>query len=461
MRKNKAFWAGLIFLVTFLPRLYRINNPVADWHSWRQADTAAVARNFVKDGFNLWYPQSDSLLALNDKGLPNPNRYFINEFPLYNAIVARVYQLWGVKEAYARLVSVMFASAGAAALYLLARRWFGDKIALTAGWFYALNPYNIYYGRVIMPDPAFVGLTLVALTWFVYRPWSWGSAFVLALSLLVKPYAVFLLPLFIFLGKIKLKPMLIWLALALLPLGLWRVHVFKHPEGSFASWWLLNGSQIRWSGAFFRWLIVERLNRLIFASGGFVLLALGFWRSFQDKKYLTVLIWWLSLAAYLVVFAMGNVTHDYYQLPLVPAGSLLMAIGFWQLAAAKKFGFVRWLNWAFALALAGSSLAFGWYEVRGFFNINRPEIVAAGRAVDRLTEPEALVVAAYNADPAFLYQTNRHGWPDGVDLEAKVKAGAAYYVSVDFDSVSQYLETRCPVVEKTNEYVIFRIKDCL
>ena len=127
MRKSKWLLGLLVFILTFVPRLYRINNPVADWHSWRQADTAAVARNFVKDGFNLLYPQSDSFLALNDRGLANPNRYFINEFPFYNAVVAGVYQLFGINETYARLVSVAFASFGAVALYLITLKLFGQK----------------------------------------------------------------------------------------------------------------------------------------------------------------------------------------------------------------------------------------------------------------------------------------------------------------------------------------------
>ena len=35
-------WSILIavIILTALVRLYRINTPLADWHSWRQADTA-------------------------------------------------------------------------------------------------------------------------------------------------------------------------------------------------------------------------------------------------------------------------------------------------------------------------------------------------------------------------------------------------------------------------------------
>src|SRR3990172_6816870 len=106
----------MLVALTFTVRLYRIDNPVADWHSWRQADTAAVARNFVKADFNLLSPQSDSFLALNEHGLENPNRWFINEFPFYNALVALVYKQFGINVIYARLVSVAFATLGALCL---------------------------------------------------------------------------------------------------------------------------------------------------------------------------------------------------------------------------------------------------------------------------------------------------------------------------------------------------------
>src|SRR3989344_2851928 len=97
-----------LFVLTFVPRLYKISNPVADWHSWRQSDTAAVARSLYTEEFNLLFPRAHNYLPMN--GLPNPNRYFLNEFPFYNALVALIYQITGVNEMFARLVSVFFAS---------------------------------------------------------------------------------------------------------------------------------------------------------------------------------------------------------------------------------------------------------------------------------------------------------------------------------------------------------------
>ena len=46
----------LIFLLGFVVRLYKFNGPVADWHSWRQADTSSVSRNFVNKGFDILHP---------------------------------------------------------------------------------------------------------------------------------------------------------------------------------------------------------------------------------------------------------------------------------------------------------------------------------------------------------------------------------------------------------------------
>ncbi len=58
MVKLKSFWLlGFILIVGLVVRLYRINEPLADWHSWRQADTAAVTREYVKNGIDLLRPR--------------------------------------------------------------------------------------------------------------------------------------------------------------------------------------------------------------------------------------------------------------------------------------------------------------------------------------------------------------------------------------------------------------------
>ena len=79
----------LILIAGFVVRLYRFDNPIADWHSWRQADTSAVSRNFVQNGFDLLHPKFEDISNV-PSGLDNPNGYRFVEFPIYNAFQAGI-----------------------------------------------------------------------------------------------------------------------------------------------------------------------------------------------------------------------------------------------------------------------------------------------------------------------------------------------------------------------------------
>lgn len=472
MKKLHEWLAVAVLLIVCVgARSYKITAPLADWHSWREADTAAVARNFVKAKFDLLYPQSDSLLALNEAGLPNPNRYFINEFPFYNAVVAVLYKMFGVNTAIGRGVSIFFAALGAFFLYLLTRKLAGVGIALLALGYYALNPYNIYYGRFFTPDPTFVALSIISLYWCVRwvesKKLVHGLLLMVAfgLAMLVKPYAAFMAIPIAYWVLINWKmaafrrPDVYLVALgSFLPLVLWRYHLSLHPEASFASTWLMNGDGIRFKGSFFRWIIFDRFNRLIFATGGFVLFVVGFLSSYMKKNYSFFFVWALAVLTYITVFAKGNVNHDYYQLPIMPVGAVLVALGSAALIKMGKTALQKWVNGGFVGILLILSLAFGWFEVRGFFNINNPAIVEAGTKVDEITEKDALVIADYQGDPAFLYQTNRYGWPIGGDVEGKIEEGADYYVTTSFNDDFNRLKSKYPVIFQNDVYAIIKLQ---
>lgn len=477
MKKLEVFFVVVILVAAFIVRLYKIDRPVADWHSWRQADTAAVARNFVKSKFNLLYPQSDSFLALNDKGLPNPNRYFINEFPLYNAIVAIIYKQFGINTTYARFVSLSFSLLGVLFLYLATKKLLGFKIASLTIFYYAFNPYSIFYSTVIMPDPTFVSLSIASLyfclTYVETKRFLYGAllASTFGAAMLVKPYAIFLiLPIayWIFLnwgfGAFKNFQLYLVTLASFIPFLLWRWHVFTNPEGAFASSWLFNQGNIRFTGAFFRWLIFERLNRIIFATGGFVLFVLGTVKSYQSKNSSFIFVWLASVLLYMTIFAKGNVNHDYYQLPIVPVGSVLVSLGAFTLFDLSYRFWAKVTTASIISFLIVLSFALGWYEVRGFFNINKPEIVEAGMRADLLLPKDAKVITPYGGDPAFLYQTNRYGYPI-VDkpLEKFIDEGFTYLISVETgDAGIQNLAQDCKVIEQTQNYLIVEIyKECI
>jgi hypothetical protein len=71
----------------------------------------------------------------------------------------------------------------------------------------------------------------------------------------------------------------------------------------------------------------------------------------------------------------------------------------------------------------------GFSQIKENYRINHPEIIEAGKVVDELTPKDSLVVAPYNGDTAFLYQTKRWGWPAIDDsIDHIIEKGADYYV---------------------------------
>lgn len=466
----------LLFVLTFVPRLYRFNNPIADWHSWRQADTAAVTRNFVQEGYTPFFPKFDTMNSLNETQTPNPKRYFFAEFPLYNSAVYIFYRAFHhfTLEQWGRIISILSSSFATICLYFLVREYSNKRIAFFSALFFAILPYNIYYGRVIMPDPMhilFSILTLYLVTiWLKTEKWYFSLLAGLActVAVLTKPYAlVLLLPIaYLFFTKWQFKTVLkpwvyIFAAIGLFPLFLWRQHINNYPEGMFGTTWLYNQGNIRFTGAYFRWLIYDRMNRLIFATGGFALFWIGFIKGYAKKEGLFYYLWFAAIWLFFIVIAKGNVTHDYYQMPLVPVGCIFMAIGLDVLLTSGHTLLQRGINIFVAFVLVLTMLAFGWYEVRDYFNINHPEIVQAGQWVDTHLPKNATVIAPYDEDPAFLYQTNRIGWTFGRDkIPQFIKEGAQYLVSVNYDDDTNYWMKKCTVVEKNPSFVVVDLRHC-
>src|SRR3989344_907325 len=111
MKLKEIVISFILVCIVVSVRLYRIQAPLADWHSWRQSDTASVARNYIKFGFDILRPRYDDLSNI-PSGKDNPSGWRMVEFPLYQFIgagLARGYPQISI-EIWLRLVSV-FASA--------------------------------------------------------------------------------------------------------------------------------------------------------------------------------------------------------------------------------------------------------------------------------------------------------------------------------------------------------------
>jgi hypothetical protein len=283
-----------------------------------------------------------------------------------------------------------------------------------------------------------------------------------ALSVLVKPTAGFLLLpvpyLLLHRRPWKVSSMLALLVfgiISLVPLLVWRNWIGRFPEGIPVFDWLLNKGNIRFKGAWFQWLFAERIAKLIFGFWGIIPLALGFVAPKNKNEGWTLSLMAIGGLLYLSIFAAGNVQHDYYQVILLPVLCLFAAKGYAFLVSGTSFSKVS--GTVLAVVSTLFFVAFSWYTIRTYYWINRPEIISAGREADRLLPRTAKVIAPYNGDTTFLYQTGRSGWPLGFDIDEKIAMGATHYVTVsptDNDWETKTLAETYTVLVRNEHYAI-------
>lgn len=466
---NQYFWLGIILILALLVRLYKIDAPIADWHSWRQADTASVTRNFIKEGLKPFLPKYDDMSGVSEHPLANPNRFRFVEFPIYNLAVYPLYLFFGVSELYHRLVSVLFSLGSLIFVYLISKKYLKIFGAYLSAIIFALMPFNVFFSRTTLPEPTFVFFAL-GMVYFVDR-WIWESKGIwgiwgyifTAAAFLIKPWAIFFIPPLIYSIYRKnekimsSKKYIVFFALAVLPFLLWRLWILQQPEGIPASSWLLNGDGIRLRPAFWWWIVSQRLGGEILGATGLVLFSIGLiTKPLKGPGGYFLHIWILSLFLYFVIFATGNVRHNYYQIIFVPTASIFMAKGFLELVKSNSSLIPRIWTIPLALAFLVLSFYFGWKVVGGFYQINNPVIIEAGRKADQILPKEAIVVAPYNGDSAFLYQTNRPGWAVvALPLPELVSDyGVTAYVSVSQDAKTKWVMRHFKILEENKNYMI-------
>jgi len=470
----------LAFLVGgFVVRLYRFNNPILDWHAWRQADTSAVSRNFVTMGFDLLHPRFDDLSNVpNSINLENPHGYRFVEFPIYNVLQAKAFLWFGhfTLEEWGRLVSIFSALLSAIFLYCIGKKYASGVVGLFAAFFYLFLPFNIYYTRVILPDPLMVTTTLGAL-WF-FSLWTeekrmikrWGfmvlTIVFAAAALLLKPFAIFFfLPMIViawnrwgwkFLLQAPLYGAFIF---ATLPLLWWRWWISHYPEGIPQSAWLFNEGNIRFTGAFFYWIFGRRIGELILGYVGAGIASVGI-LFLKGKKALFFLSFLFASLLYVSIVARGNVQHGYYQIPIVPSLALLMGLGSEIFIHPPKQFISRFVSYPLFVGLVLLTLSLSWYNVRNFFNINNPSLLVAGKAVDMLTPKNAKILAPLDGDTSFLYQTKRKGWASFEhSLPEMIKLGADYLVLANPNPKDYDIGKSYKIVSATNDYILFNLHE--
>lgn len=470
----------LILAIALLFRLYRIDIPLGDFHSWRQADTAAVARNFVNNGFNLLKPTYDDLTS-NQSGLENPQGLRLVEFPLYNATFAALYKYFPITslEIYGRLITIFFSLILIATLYFLLLKETGRLAACVGSLVYAVFPFFVFFSRVVLPHTmalACIFLSLTFLYLFSHEKSKFKNVIQLSLAtiffaaaLLITPYSVFyyLPTAYLFIKKYKWSiykklPVYLFYLITVAPLFLWRKYISQFPEGVPVNFWFMtyvNTSEgikyIFLKPAFFRWIFYERINNLILGGYLTTFFILGIIAKSKKYFFLSILI---SALAFLFTFEGVNVQHAYYQILILPAVAIFVALGVDFVSRNNKYFINPLLLIVASLAIFGFSFSISYYQVKDYYNYSS-DLVSIANIVKDLTKKDDKIVTDRTGDTTLLYLSERRGAPSvNKDLAELQKDGYKYFVTLKKDVIDDLKSKKqFELVFENEKFAIFKL----
>lgn len=463
----------LVFAFIFSIRIIYINNsPCEQGDFWRQSDTESIARNFIEDRFNIFYPQFNY-----DGEKPN---YVQLEFQITTFIIALLYRAFGYSNYIARLVPIMFFIGSAAYVYLITKRYYKNPAAWFAALAYAIMPMNIFYTRAIMPESAalffFTGAFYYFIKWYDDEklPMLFLSAVFTCLSISQKTPTVFmgLAMVFMLSKKYGLKFLAKW--------ELW----------AFAFISLLpNMLYIQWSKSIAEFDYVTNIGLLHivpktlktladiesykFAAGeiaaavspGLIALVLIGLIDIEWKKDYPVLFWTAAILIEVIAVA-AVIKLRYYFIFITPIAAILAGKTMGRLGKGKK---------TVIAVFAGLLVLTLWnYNGSKSFFVEKNNILKQAEIIDRYTNENDLIIIG-TVEPALLNQSRRSGWranikyykeiPSGAEKEINylIEKGADYFSPLggfiygDDGSYMEYLNTNFERLGE-GEYFIYKLR---
>ena len=496
----RSTWTMILLLfVAIGVRLIQIEQPFVDPWSWRQSDVAAIARNYLENGFHFSRPQID--WAGNAEG------YVGTEFPILPFLAALCYKATGVHEWIGRIQGVLFFAASLPFFFLLVRRIFGAVTAVWATFFYAFAPLSIVASRAFMPDMPSLSLAFAGMYFFLVwleendRRRLVLAALLISISLLIKlPTALIGAPLLYLvvaavydrrtssgdaLGGHRpplqelFKSRELWLfgIVVILPSAIWYWHAHRIAE-TFYPYHFFGGGGFRIMSPAWYWKIAQQIA---LSSLTPVLTVLALFGAFVTPrgKHSWVFHWWLGAMVLFIFFAGWGNRHQWYQLPLVPIAAVF--------AGCACQWFAHGLPARRTLLAPASVLValFGVYSyaaARPFYRSSAAGLRNLGIELKAATTPNALVVAATDGDPTVFYYAHRKGWhflEDGIyqgnprdsaqiieNLEKLRSRGATHLVFYAgtrwwldyYREFAERVAASATLVEETPEFTIYKLE---
>ncbi len=440
----------LIILLALAFRLYRIDFPMVDGHSWRQITNADIARHHAEGSLNLFVPR------VSWGGL---NGVVGMEFPLLQYVTGLLWTVTTELHWVARMVSVVFSLAGVIAIYFLGARLFGRPAGRAAAFLMAISPGAVYFGRSFLSDTPMMTLMIVAvLAWDRYfdRPTTKRAALAALATMMA---ALVKLPAILVFAPIAGlawargnwrgvfdRHLIAWCVASLAVVAGWywyadRIYletgltqaVFR-PSGTYPQAQAPGviyasvshfATMARLTDPSFWWDMVVRFWTLHLTPLGFLAVALSPLLLWRQRTGAVVGLWALGGAALLIVSAEGQWQHEFHQLPFLP--SLMLAFGVVAAPIFDRSQLARFLKPPLAAALvaialvAVATVSFVTSRVHHDLYRTTPEYAPAshfihfGNVVQGLVPPDSLVVTVdYERgganSPMLLFFSRRQGW---------------------------------------------------
>jgi 4-amino-4-deoxy-L-arabinose transferase-like glycosyltransferase len=479
MKKLDVVILSIILIVAFVFRLYKINSPLADFHSWRQVDTAAVARNYVKNGIDLFRPVYDDLSNVQS-GMDNPHGYRMVEFPIYNAIIAVLYKTFPVfsLEIWARLTTIIFSLIIISIIYYLLLKESSRMSAIFGSLTYAVFPFFVFFSRVVLPETAALSFSILGIFFFYLNTQPKAkrvlsilfyllSSIFFVCALLIKPTVLFyLFPIIVLfyrkykLNLIKKLDFYLYFIITLAPLFYWRMYIKNFPEGIPYSDWLftsVNTSEglksIFFRPSFFRWIFFERINNLIL--GGYLTLFFVLGVISKQKKYF-LLSFLFSTLAYIFVFQGGNLQHEYYQTLILPVFAMMVGLGVNFVFEHKNNFIGSFFTSILILSIFAFSFYFSYFKVKDYYSYSQ-ELVQEANIINSLTEPEDKIVTDRTGDTTLLYLADRRGAPAIFKDPMELKKLGYKYLITSSEGEIRMMKVDFEIVFENEKFTLFRL----
>ena len=479
-RPLPALLIGIVCCATAC-RLFGINQPFMDTNSWREADTAMIAENFYRAGYDIAHPRVN--WSANTTGIVG------TEFPALPFIAAVAYQLWGVQDWIGRLIPVVIFIWSIPSFFLLADRIIGSRAALWAVTFYAFTPLGIVVSRSFMPDAVALAFSVIGLYQFLrstesgrFRDLAF-SAIVLSGAILVKaPYAVVLAPVayiaFRTYGVQYVKSWQFWFlgSVVLLPSIFWYIHALRIPTAVF----FLDSTRGHFFGERGIGIVTPKhiLNILkrswwpYFTPLPIVLGLAGFLLTGSSSRFGALFHWWLlAMTLFVIADGPGNDSHHWYQLPFIP-----VCAAFSGKALDRVFERFQVPRTALTLIATTASLTLilclmSYVGLRNDYILRNTACVEAARELNISAPLSALVLVTDEGDPSCLYYAHRKGWHwwnpgndrDAIESLERYRAAGATYLLIDeyhlwlfdyYQGFSSYLNNTYAVRTVPNQFFI-------